>query len=171
MQLFVSLCQGDLVCVTYEECLFLSFSDTPVTCCTLTLSYYVLSCPKDPEEVRIKTAHFILFEKGCVFGCVSSAGRAALSHRNVVSLTVSPSSPLWACFTQHLPVNQTARLWSLTLADSEEVTRVQPHTECIDHKAEMSFRLAEWDSEDISGSRMKRGKNGRFLIVIITDSQ
>lgn len=110
---FVSLCQGDLVCLTFEECLFLSFFDIPMTCCTLTLLYYVLSCPKDPEEVRIKTAHFILFEKGCVFGCVSSAGTAALSHCNVVSLTVSPSLPLWVCFTQHLPVNQTASsdLW------------------------------------------------------------
>lgn len=120
---------------------------------------------------------YTLWERLCVWVCVIGwhgcplALQRGFSHRVAIFATVgvfhaAPSS------------KSNSQLWSLTLAESEEppwaweeVTRVQLHTECIDNKAEMSLGLAEWGYKDISGSRMKQGKNGRFLIVIIIDSK
>lgn len=75
--------------VAFEECwmsVFLLFWYTH----DLLYSCYLLTCPKESWKVRIQTLPTLRL---CV--CVPSAGRAALSHHNVVSLTVSPSLTLW----------------------------------------------------------------------------
>lgn len=92
--------------------------------------------------------------------------RNALSHHNVVSLTVSPSLPLRVCHAA--PSSETyqinRRFWSLTLREPEqlpcnweEVTWNPPtHTECVN--ADMSFKVLKTVYTEMSWSRKKTSK-------------
>lgn len=112
--------------------------DTPLTCCTVTLSYHLPSSSEKPLK-RSESRAASLCERAGV--CVPWPGTAALSHQNVVSITVSPSLPPLVSPTapssKDTP-DQTAWVWSLTLRESEglpctweEVTWILPSAHCL----------------------------------------